>query len=425
MLLILMELLDDDPPATIERRVWTREWIKRREELGAYHTLSRELAAEDTLGFGEYMRMPHAKFLEIVEVVGPLSTKQETHMRTSIAPNERLALGIRYLATGETFQSLSFQFRIGKSTVSQIVMEICGAIYQVLGRQHLKASNTVENWREIATLFYSKWNIPNNIGAIDVKRILIQKPPNAGSHFHDYKGNESVIALIRSAPSYECLHADVDTNGRNSDGYAWARCSLKKALNSPKNPLNIPPPCPLPGASKAVPFVITADEAFSLASYMLKPYPRKSPTVEERIANCRISRGRRISENIVGILANRWRCFRAPFLLSPVKVQKITMAVLSLRNWLNSDRFSRNVYCPRGPTDNENPVTGEIIQGTLTDDSPLESLVSLQPSLSTITIEAPKKFARNIQGGSMMKVMCRAKGKCVDFRDQQYTYNRN
>ena len=71
MLLILMQLLDDDPPATIERRVWTREWTKRREELGDYHTLFRELATEDTLGFGEYMRMPHAKFLELVEVVGP------------------------------------------------------------------------------------------------------------------------------------------------------------------------------------------------------------------------------------------------------------------------------------------------------------------------------------------------------------------
>ena len=112
MLLILMQLLGDDPPATIEWRVWTSEWIKRREELGAYHTLFRELAAEDTLGFGEYIKMPHAKFLELVKVVGPLLTKQ---------------------------------FRIGKSTVSQIVMEVCGVIYQVLGRRHLKTPNTVEN----------------------------------------------------------------------------------------------------------------------------------------------------------------------------------------------------------------------------------------------------------------------------------------
>lgn len=175
------------------------------------------------------------------------------------------------LATGEMFQSLSFQFRIGKSTET-LGMEGCNAIYQVLGRQHLRTPNTVEDWREIA-LFFSKWNIPNNIGAIDRKQILIQKPPNAGSHVHDYKGNESVIGLIMSGPSQEGLYADVHvgTNGQNSEGHAWAQCSLKKALDSPDNPLKIPPPCPLPCASKAVPFVITADEAFSLASYMLEP----------------------------------------------------------------------------------------------------------------------------------------------------------
>ena len=69
----------------------------------------------------------------------------------------------------------------------------------LLAGQPLK---NAQHWREIATLFYSKWNIPNNIGAIDRKRILIQKHPNAGPHFHDYKGNESVIALIMSGPSY-------------------------------------------------------------------------------------------------------------------------------------------------------------------------------------------------------------------------------
>jgi len=190
-------------------------------------------------------------------------------------------------------------------------MEVCDAICQVSGRQHLKTPNTVENWREIATLFFSKWNIPNNM-FYRWKTDFDPEAPNAGSHFHGYKRNESVIALIMSGPSYECLYADVGTNGWNSDGHAWARCSLKKTLDSPDNPLNIPPPCPLPGASKAVPFVITADEEFSLASYMLKPYPRKNLTAEERIANYRISRGRRISENMLGILANRWRCYRAP-----------------------------------------------------------------------------------------------------------------
>ena len=93
MLLILMQLLDNDPPALPLSK---DEWIKGREELGAYHTLFQELVAEDTLKFGEYMRMPHAKFLEFMEVVGPLLTKQETHLRTSIVSNGKIALGIRY-----------------------------------------------------------------------------------------------------------------------------------------------------------------------------------------------------------------------------------------------------------------------------------------------------------------------------------------
>ena len=46
MLLILMQLLDNDPPALPLSK---DEWIKGREELGAYHTLFQELVAEDNL----------------------------------------------------------------------------------------------------------------------------------------------------------------------------------------------------------------------------------------------------------------------------------------------------------------------------------------------------------------------------------------
>ena len=70
-------------------------------------------------------------------------------------------------------------------------------------------------------------------------------------------------------------------------------------------------------------------------------------------------------------------------------------------NWLNRDRFSRNVYCPPGLTDNEDPVTREIIQGSWKEEAQLQ--------------HRRLKCARNIQGGSMMKAMYRGKGKCVDF----------
>ncbi len=42
------------------------------------------------------------------------------------------------LFTGEMFRSLSFQYRIGRSTISEIVMEACKALYDVLKDDHLK-----------------------------------------------------------------------------------------------------------------------------------------------------------------------------------------------------------------------------------------------------------------------------------------------
>lgn len=110
--------------------------------------------------------MPYPKFVTLADLIGPYIKKQDTSMRISIPASERLALTICFLATGETFQSLSFQFCIGKATVSGIVMEVCDAIYAVLGKDFLQTTKQAEKWTEIAELFNSRWNIPNNIGAM-------------------------------------------------------------------------------------------------------------------------------------------------------------------------------------------------------------------------------------------------------------------
>ena len=152
------------------------------------------------------------------------------------------------------------------------------------------------------------------------------------------------------------------------------------ALENPDNPLNIPADEPLPGSSKPVPFVLTGDEAFPLSEHMLKPYPNRNLSVEQRVANKRISRGRRISANLLGILVNRWRCFKVPFLLRPSKVKIITLAALSLYNWLRADASSRNVHCPPTLIDGEDPNTGEIIPGSWRDNSERQSFLDLHPS---------------------------------------------
>lgn len=203
----------------------------------------------------------------------------------------------------------------------EIVLECCQAIVKILGPIHIKTPDNQEKWSTIAKCFLQRWNIPNGIGAIDGK-IIVQQPFNSGSHYYDYKDNNSIILVAVFGPNYECLWADIGTNGRAPVGAIWQKSDFKNLLSSSSNPLSIPPPAPLPGKEMPVPYVLTGDNAFGLTRYLIKPYPRTHLSSEQRIFNYRLSRMRHISENGFGILANQWRLLRSPILLSPASVKK-------------------------------------------------------------------------------------------------------
>ena len=80
--------------------------------------------------------------------------------------------------------------------------------------------------------------------------------------------------------------------------------------------------------------------------------------------NYRLSRMRRISENGFGILANKWRVFRRPFSIGPEKVRTVTLAAITLHNWLRSQNGAGKIYLTPGLVDSENIETREISEGS-------------------------------------------------------------
>ena len=335
--LLLLDLLSEEDKPTIKqrnRKEWVRSWLSRREERGIYHHLVRELALEDESEYRNFFRINKEQFLFILGKIRHAIRKQDTAMRKSINPDERLGVTLRFLATGESFMSQEKSWRISRTLISEAVEECFPAIFRILGPEYLKTPNSEEEWSRIADLFERRWNFPNGLGAIDGKRIIIQQPPNSGSHYYDYKDHDSIILLAVFGPNYECLWADVGTSGRAPDGAIWQRSDLKRLLSYEDNQLRIPKPKPLPGRSEPVPHVWTGDDAFALTTYLMKPYPRTQLSNKERIFNYRLSRMRRISENSFGILASRWRVLRSPILLEPRFVIIIVLAILVLHNLL-------------------------------------------------------------------------------------------
>lgn len=93
----------------------------------------------------------------------------------------------RFLAGGPFFERYAANaYRISRSTSNNILNQTCNAIIDVLSKSEFMAYNR-QNWSTIAAEFEEKWHFPNCLGALDGKHIQIQRPPNAGSEYFNYK----------------------------------------------------------------------------------------------------------------------------------------------------------------------------------------------------------------------------------------------
>jgi hypothetical protein len=73
----------------------------RRPELGAYDTLLTELREEDQGSFLNFLRLTPGLFDELLVKVTPYIKRSDTTFRKAISPGMRLAITLRYLATGK------------------------------------------------------------------------------------------------------------------------------------------------------------------------------------------------------------------------------------------------------------------------------------------------------------------------------------
>lgn len=76
--------------------------------------------------------MTPTDFEYLLNKVAPLITKKDTQLREAIPAKMRLAITLRYLASGDTFRSLHYLFKVSSSAISLIVREVCAAIQNVL-----------------------------------------------------------------------------------------------------------------------------------------------------------------------------------------------------------------------------------------------------------------------------------------------------
>ncbi|KAK4884902.1 hypothetical protein RN001_001173 [Aquatica leii] len=188
-------------------RVWVHNINKKREKAGEFYRLVSELR-KDPKRFHMYFRMTTEEFDYLHQLIENDIKKMNTQFRRAIISEERLAVCLRFLATGNSFRSIAFSYRLGFSTVREIVKDVCDAIWKRLGPIAMLPT-TQETWKRTSTRFKEMWHFPNCIGAIDGKHINIQCPINAGSSFYNYKRCHSVVLLAIVDANYNFIAINI------------------------------------------------------------------------------------------------------------------------------------------------------------------------------------------------------------------------
>ena len=152
----------------------------------------KHLREGDVRSFKNFVRMDPGMFNQMVADLTLRLQKTTTNCREPLSVGLKLAIMLKYLATGDSYKSLAYGFWVAPNTIVSIVTEGCQAIYDHYHETVFKCPTTEDEWKEVASVFSDKWNFHH---CIDGKHVRIQAPPHSGSQYYSYKGYYSIIML--------------------------------------------------------------------------------------------------------------------------------------------------------------------------------------------------------------------------------------
>ncbi|GFR22368.1 uncharacterized protein TNCT_159521 [Trichonephila clavata] len=169
-----------------------------------------------------------------------LSSKPYNRHKKPICPEEKLWILVRHLATGESFRSLAFQYRVSHSWISVILREVVEAIIKRMFHVALPTP-TMGQFQKIAQQYSTKWNFSNCInciGAIDGKLVRIKAPKNSGSLFYNYKDYHAMVMLAVVDADCKFTAVDVGSYSKEGDAGIFLKSEIERRIKN--NTFNVP-----------------------------------------------------------------------------------------------------------------------------------------------------------------------------------------
>uniref|UniRef100_A0A915E3N4 DDE Tnp4 domain-containing protein n=1 Tax=Ditylenchus dipsaci TaxID=166011 RepID=A0A915E3N4_9BILA len=281
-----------------------------------------------------FCRFTPTRFDELLLLVEPQLTHPLTHLRP-IFPRHRLAIFLRHIAHGISYEALQHEFAIGVTTVKLICEEVAAEIVNHLLEVYLPVPTT-DTWISNAEEYLQCYGFPHVIGAIDGKHFMRDRPNRTGEEFWSFKGYPSQVMLALCNAKGGFLAVDIGSAGRTSDSALFSDSPIKHFLESAEAGIPEAEALEVVGPT---PYIVLADGGFGLREYMMTPFTQPSLNSRARLSyNTILSAARHTVESAFGQLVQRFSIFRKPLQVSTEQVRRLILSTVLLHNMLGPVR---------------------------------------------------------------------------------------
>ncbi|VFQ81237.1 unnamed protein product [Cuscuta campestris] len=221
--------------------------------------------------------------------------------------NDRVAVALRRLSSGESLSVLGDSLGIARSAVGQITWLFVEAIEE-RGLHHLRWPSLEEDVKGIKDRFESVRGLPNCCGAIDVTHVgFCQSPADpAEKIWRDPEGNHSMILQAIVDPAMRFVDVFAGAPGSMSDAQTLAISRFfelaeeGKRLNGEKLKLS---------DGTEIREYLIGDSGFPHLPWLLTPYNRRGGDLSDHQSefNRRHSATRRVAGRALTRLKDRWK----------------------------------------------------------------------------------------------------------------------
>ncbi|CAL5199216.1 unnamed protein product [Lathyrus oleraceus] len=274
-----------------------RLWVKNRSQDWWQSCISPEFPEQE---FRRCFRMSKSTFHFICSELDSAVTKKNTMLRDAIPVQQRVAVCIWRLATGDPLRLVSKRFGLGISTCHKLVLEVCAAIKKVLMPKFISWPDE-KNLKLIKQEYESLSGIPNVGGSMYTTHIPIIAPKsNVNSYFnkrHTQRNQKTSYSVtVQGVVDTKGIFTDVCIGwpGSYPDDQVLEKSVLYQRV--------------MRGNLKDV--WVVGNSGFPLMDGILVPYTHQNLTWTQHAFNEKVGDIQKVCKDAFAKVKGRWSCLQ-------------------------------------------------------------------------------------------------------------------